>query len=89
MFLTTPEEVLAHLEAIGDQAAPSGSGLTAAAQLCRAIASADVFWYDCDPAFADVMEQCRKAHSSGPVSELLDAIEREHQSAMARSQMKP
>ena len=48
-----------------------------------------MFWYDCDPAFADVMEQCRKAHSSGPVSELLDAIEREHQSAMARSQMKP
>ena len=89
VFLSTPEEVLAHLEAIGDQAAPSGSGLTAAAQLCRAIASADVFWYDCDPAFADVMEQCRKEHSGGPVSELLDTIEREHQSAMARSQMKP
>lgn len=89
VFLSTPEEVLAHLEALGDQAAPHGSGLTAAEQLCRAIASADVFWYDCAPAFADVMEQCRKAHSSGPVSALLDTIEREHQDAMARSQMQP
>ena len=61
MFLSTPEEVLAHLEAIGDQAAPHGNGRTAAETLCGAIASADVFWYDCDPAFADVMEQCRKA----------------------------
>ena len=87
-FLASPEEVLSHLAAIGDQKAHS-EDMTAAGELCRAIASADVFWYDCAPAFIDVMEQCRKAHSSGPESVLLDTIEEEHAAAMARSQMAP
>lgn len=87
-FLASPEEVLSHLAAIGDQAAPSGD-MTAAGVLCRAIASADVFWYDCAPAFTDAMEQCRKTHSGGPAAALLDAIEGEHAAAMARSQMAP
>jgi len=83
-FLEFPDEVLSHLANLGDQAARR-EDRTAAEELCQAIASADVFWYDSSPEYAAVLENARETYPDGPVAAVLDTLRQEHDAAIARS----
>lgn len=85
-FMEAPHTVLNYLALLGDQAARGGDdGTTAAEALCRAIASADVVWYDSTQAFADILETCKAIYPSGRVASLLTSLETEHAASSERS----
>lgn len=84
-FMEAPHTVLNFLALLGDQMARGGQTgeLTAAAELCRAIAFADVFWHDSPPEFAAILEQYRELYPDGRIAKLLDTLRAEHDNAAA------
>ena len=84
-FLADPASVLDYLTRLGDQTARGGvSGTeTAAEELCREIAYADVFWYGGTEDFAGILRAF--AERSGPEGypELIAILQAQHESAEA------
>ena len=71
---------------IGDQVARGGQSgnETAVRELCREIASADVFWYGNTQEFSSIIEQYQKIYPSGNISEILTLLQEEHDAAIER-----
>ena len=84
-FLEAPHTVLAYLVLLGDQKVDFWDNPPVAAVICRFIASTDATWYDGSEEFTQTMESCRETYPSGPVAELLDVMEAEHQASMERN----
>ncbi len=85
-FLEAPNTVLAYLMLMGDQQVGFWDNPPAAEVICRFIASADAAWYGGSEEFARTLETCRESYSSGPIAELLDVMETEHEASMERNQ---
>ena len=79
-FMRDPDTVLAYLAKLGDQMSRRND--TAATELCRAIASADVFGYDATPEFSAVLQECRKRYPFGQISALLNALQSAYDEAV-------
>lgn len=85
-FLEAPNTVLTYLMLMGDQQVGFWDNPPAAEVICRFIASADAAWYGGSEEFARTMETCRESYPSGPIAELLDVMETEHEASMERNQ---
>ena len=82
-FMRDPDAVLSYLAKLGDQTARGND--TAATELCREIASADVFWYDATPEFSAILKECQERHASGQISELVKCLRVEYDAALERN----
>ena len=82
-FMRDPDAVLSYLAKLGDQTARGND--TAATELCREIASADVFWYDATPEFSAILRERQERDASGQISELVKCLQVEYDAALERN----
>ena len=85
-FMAAPNTVLTYLALIGDQKArggPSGND-TAADELCRAIALADVVWHDATEEFDQILVKYKSVYPDGRIAGILKRLEDERQAAIGR-----
>ena len=82
-FMRDPDAVLSYLAKLGDQTARGTD--TAATELCREIASADVFWYDATPEFSAILKERQERDASGQISELVKCLQVEYDAALERN----
>ena len=86
-FMDAPTKVLNYFALIGDQVARGGQSgnETAVRELCREIASADVFWYGNTQEFSSIIKQYQEIYPRGNISEILTSLQEEHDAAIDRS----
>lgn len=82
-FMGDPDAVLNYLVKLGGQSSRDGD--TASAALCRMIAYNDAFGYDATPEFSAILQARRETNPSGPVSDLLECLQAEHDAALERN----
>lgn len=81
-FMSDPDAVLHYLASLGGQKARGED--TAAAELCREIVSADVFWYGQTPEFTEILNEYSALYPDGPIAALLEILETEYGAAVER-----
>ncbi len=83
-FIESPNTVLVFLSLLGNQTYPlTGMGEVSIAEFaCKNIAFADVVWHGSTDAFANIITEYRNYYPTGRINELLDILEREHNSAI-------
>ena len=84
-FLNDPDAVIRYLSELGGPSERENSDETALSALCRAIAAADVFWYDTSEEFTSILEQCRERYPSGLPADALDRLQAEYDAAIERA----
>ena len=81
-FMDDSDAVLHYIASLGNVKARGDD--TAAAELCREIASADVFWYGRTPEFMEILREFPRLYPDGPISALLEILETEYDAALDR-----
>ena len=84
-FTEAPHTVLHFLSLLGDRTARGGQTgeETAADELCRAIAFADVFWYEDTGELTAIIERYRAIYKEGRAAEILSILQAERDNAAA------
>ena len=81
-FMSDPDAVLHYLASLGGQKARGED--TAATELCREIANADVFWYGRTPEFAEILNEYSALYPDGPIAAVLEVLKTEYGAALDR-----
>ena len=81
-FINNPDALLHYIASLGDVKARGED--TAATELCREIASADVFWYGRTPEFTEILNEYSALYPDGPIAVLLEILETEYGAAVER-----
>ena len=53
-------------------------------ELCQAIASANVFWYDAEETFIEIVKKYQKTCSQEDMGEILSCLQEEYEAALER-----
>ena len=82
-FMEAPNTVLTYLALVGSQTVDlTGLGEVSAAEfICKGIASADVSLHGKTPEFDSIIKEYRGYYPTGKIAELLDFLEKEHETA--------
>ena len=83
-FIEDPNTVLVFLSFLGNQTYPlTGMGEVSIAEfICKQIAFADVVWHGSTATFDNIITAYPNYYPTGRINELLDVLEREHNSAI-------
>ena len=71
-FLYDPDAVLHYIASLGDVKARGED--TAATELCREIAAADVFWYGGTADFTEILNEYSALYPDGPIADVLEVL---------------
>ena len=81
-FMNDPDAVLHYLASLGGQKARGED--SAATELCREIAVADVFWYGGTAEFTEILREYSALYPDGPIAAVLEILETEYDSMIER-----
>ena len=81
-FLQEPETVLKQLVLLNDTSGRNGQ--MAGQELCQANASANVFWYDAEETFIEIVKKYQKTCSQEDMGEILSCLQEEYEAALER-----
>ena len=81
-FINNPDAVLHYIASLGDVKARGED--TAATELCREIAAADVFWYGGTTDFTEILREFPTLYPDGPIAAVLEVLETEYDSMIKR-----
>ena len=81
-FLYDPDTVLHYIASLGDVKARGED--TAATELCREIASADVFRYGGTADFTEILREFPTLYPDGPIAAVLEVLKTEYDSMIER-----
>ena len=86
-FIEAPKTVVTYLSLMGGSAARGGAAgdETAASELCRAIASTQVYIYGTTDDFSSAMRECKSVYTSGGAAAVLQMLQDEYDSAVKSS----